>query len=333
MELRRLGNTGLQVSALGLGTLTWGRDTLEAECAAQLEAFIEAGGNLLDTSPTYGEGEAQKVLGSLLGTGGNRIARREDLVIVSKSGVNRRGERTFVEASRSAMLASLDDTLRELGTDYVDLWMVQVPDPETNFDVVLATLSAAYRSGKARYVGLSNHASWQVAYGAARLGNTVGGGIADSGLGLPGLAAVTNEYSLLNRELEREILPAATALGVGVLGWSALGRGVLTGKYRNSTPPDSRGASLHLQGFVKPYLTSEKRRIVESVATAAEGLHESVLAVSLAWVLSRPGLSSAIVGARTGDQLVQILRSVETKLPRQVATALNEVSDPINPLN
>lgn len=332
--MRRLGNTGLRVSALGLGTLTWGRDTLEDDCAAQLTSFLEAGGNVVDTSPTYGEGEAQRVLGSLISRGDNRVAKREDLVIISKSGVNRHVNHSFVEASRSALLGSLEASLRELGTDYVDLWMLQVPDPHTNFDAVLATLAMACQSGKARFVGLSNHNAWQAAYAAARLGNTAGGGlsIGVGGGSLPGLAAVTNEYSLLNRQIELEILPAARSLGFGVLGWSALGRGVLSGKYRSSTPPDSRGASLHLQGFVKPYLSSEKRRVVESVATAASGLGESVLAISLAWVLSRTDLSSAIVGARTAEQLHQILRAVDTKLPRQVASALDEVTDPVNPL-
>lgn len=332
MEMRRLGNTGLRVSPLGLGTLTWGRDTLEDECAAQLTAFLEAGGNVVDTSPTYGEGQAQQVLGSLISRGDSRVANRDELVIISKSGVLRRDNHSFVEASRSAMLGSLEASLRELGTDYVDIWMLQVPDEHTNFDAVLSTLVAAWQSGKARFVGLSNHNAWQMAYAAARLGNTFGGGLAGISASTPGLAAVTNEYSLLNRQIEVEILPAADALGIGVMGWSALGRGVLSGKYRSSTPPDSRGASPHLQGFVKPYLSTEKRRVVESVATAASGLGESTLAVSLAWVLSRPGLSSAIVGARTAEQLHQILRGLDTKLPRQVSSALDEVTDPINPL-
>lgn len=327
MDLRRLGTTGLRVSALGLGTLTWGRDTLESECAAQLEAFVNAGGNLIDTSPTYGQGRAQAVLGSLLRPGSpDAIVHRDDVVIVSKAGVSLRGAKSHVEASRSAMLSSLESTLLELKTDHVDLWLVQVPDPDTDFDQVLSTLYSAWSSGKTRYVGLSNHPGWMCSYAAARLG-TAGEGLVN----MPGLAAVENEYSLLNREVERSVIPAAKALGFGVLGWSALGRGVLTGKYRNSTPPDSRGASLHLQGFVKPYLEALPRRIVESVATAAQGLGKSPLAVSLAWILSREELSSAIVGARTAEQLNQILRVASTPLPHQLAQALDEVSDPFNP--
>lgn len=333
MEMRRLGITGLQISSVGLGTLTWGRDTLESEAVAQLEAFTAAGGNLVDTAPTYGEGQAEMVLGRMLGGRPSSdlegpaasVVNREDLVIVSKAGVGRRDGDSFVEASRKNLLGSLENTLRHLGTDYVDLWMVQVPDPQTDFDMLLGALWSAWSSGKARYVGLSNHCGWQCAYAAARLGGAT--------VNVPGLAAVENEYSLLNRQAETEILPAAQALGFGFLGWSALGRGVLTGKYRNSIPPDSRAASLHLQGFVEPYLQPRYRSIVESVATAAQGLDVSPLAVSLAWTLQKPGISSAIVGARTAEQLAQILRAQDTVLPRQLMQALDEVSNPRPPLN
>lgn len=331
MEMRRLGNTGLRVSALGLGTLTWGRDTLESEAATQLEEFVEAGGNLVDTSPTYGDGQAEVVLGRLLGQADSADGTgavcpnltREDLVIVSKAGVSRRHDESFVDASRTNLLSSLDRTLTNLGTDYVDLWLIQVPDPHTDFDQILATLWSAWSSGKARYVGLSNHAGWQCAYAAARL--------REGTVNVPGLAAVENEYSLLNRQAEAEVLPAAQSLGFGFLGWSALGRGVLTGKYRNSVPPDSRGASLHLQGFVQPYLQGRYRNIVESVATAAQGLEVSPLAVSLAWALQKPGVSSAIVGARSAEQFRQILGALATKVPRQVMLALDEVSDSRSP--
>lgn len=334
MEIRRLGNTGMRVSALGLGTLTWGRDTLESEAAAQLEAFVEAGGNLVDTSPTYGDGQAEQVLGRMLGHSSSSAmdaanaalsaVTREDLVIVSKAGVSRRHDESFVDASRHNLLSSLDRTLANLGTDYVDLWLIQVPDPHTDFDLVLGALWSAWSTGKARFVGLSNHAGWQCAYAAARL--------REGTVNVPGLAAVENEYSLLNRQAEAEVLPAAQSLGFGFLGWSALGRGVLTGKYRNSVPPDSRAASLHLQGFVQPYLQGRYRSIVESVATAAQGLEVSPLAVSLAWALQKPGVSSAIVGARSAEQFHQILGALGTKVPRQVMTALDEVSDPRLPV-
>ena len=314
MEMRRLGRSGLRVSALGLGTLRWGRDTLPDEAGAQLETFLEAGGNLVDTSPTYGDGLAEGVLGELMG----KVARREDLVIVSKAGLSAGEHSSPVHASRPALLQNLESSLKALGTDYLDLWMIQVPDPHTDFDAVLSTAWSAWSSGKARLIGLSNHTGWQCAYAAAKLGGTA--------LPAPGLAAAENEYSLLNRSIEADVIPAAQSLGYGVLAWSALGRGVLSGKYRNSTPPDSRGASIHLQGFVQPYLAPASRRIVESVATAAQGLDTSVLAVSLAWQLSRPGISSSLVGARTVEQLKQILRGAETKLPRQLIDALDEVS-------
>ena len=140
------------------------------------------------------------------------------------------------------------------------------------------------------------------------------------------IATTQNEYSLLNREIENEILPCATELKVGLLAWSPLGRGVLTGKYRNGVPSDSRGASPHFAGFVEPYLDERSARIVEAVQVAADGLGYSPLEVALAWVRDAIGVTCAIVGARTGAQLRGILRSEEISLPAIVRQALDEVS-------
>ena len=148
----------------------------------------------------------------------------------------------MVDASRGGLLSSLDASLRRLRTDHVDLWLVQTPDPRTPLDETVSALRLAVTSGRARYVGLSNHAGWQVARAATLLEREIG------------LTAVEAEYSLLQRGIEREVLPASTVLGVGVLAWSPLGRGVLTGKYRRTIPADSRAASPHLAGFVEPYL-------------------------------------------------------------------------------
>jgi aryl-alcohol dehydrogenase-like predicted oxidoreductase len=140
------------------------------------------------------------------------------------------------------------------------------------------------------------------------------------------IVSIQSEYSLLNREVEREVIPAAQALGFGFLPWSPLGRGVLTGKYRNGLPSDSRGASAHFAGFVEPYLDARSSRIVEAVCVAADGLGFSPLEVSLAWVRDAPGVTSAIVGARTGAQLRGILTSEQISLPEVVREALSEVS-------
>ena len=310
MELRKAGATGLNISRLGLGTMTWGRDTDEHEAADQARAFLDVGGNFLDTAAVYGAGDSEKVIGGLIGS----LFKREDVVIATKGGiVFVDGVRT-VNTSRGALLSELDASLKRLGTDYVDLWQVHTWDENTPLDDTLAALETAYQSGRARYVGISNYSGWQTARA-----------ITKQELKAP-IATTQVEYSLLNREIENEILPCVTELNVGLLAWSPLGRGVLTGKYRNGVPSDSRGASPHFAGFVEPYLDERAQRIVEAVQVAADGLGYSPLEVALAWVRDAVGVTSAIVGARTGAQLRGILRSEEISLPGVVREALDQVS-------
>jgi len=312
MEHRRLGRTGLQVSWLGLGTMTWSRDTDEHEARELLHDFVDAGGTLVDTSASYAQGGAEKLLGSLLGT----VVARRDVVLATKAGVRRTADGAVVDASRGALLDALDGSLARLGTDHVDVWLVQTPDPRTPLEETASALRLAVSSGRARYVGLSNHPGWQVARVASLL------------QGDPGLAAIEAEYSLLQRGIEREALPAAQALGAGLLAWSPLGRGVLTGKYRRTVPADSRGASRHLAGFVQPYLTSASAAVVEALATAAGGLERTPAEVALAWLRAREGMSSAVVGPRTPAQLCQLLAADELELPELLVTALDDVSMP-----
>ena len=165
-------------------------------------------------------------------------------------------------------------------------------------------------------MGLSNYPAWTTARAATLLAAPAG----------PGLAAVEVEYSLLQRGIERELLPAAEALGAGVLAWSPLGRGVLTGKYRSGTPSDSRAATEHFAGFVAPYLDQRGRGIVEGVARAADGLGWTPLEVALAWVRDRPGVTAPVVGARTAAQLRGALGVEELVLPPEIVAALDDVS-------
>jgi len=311
MEHRRLGRTGLRVSSLGLGTMTWSRDTDDHEAAEQLRDFVEAGGTLVDTSAAYADGGAETLLGTLIG----EVVDREDVVICTKAGVRRTAEGGMVDASRGALLDSLDASLRRLGTDRVDLWLA-TPDPRTPLEETVSALRHAVQVGKARYVGLSNHAGWQVARAATLLEPD------------PGLAAVEAEYSLLQRGVEREVLPACAALGAGLLAWSPLGRGVLTGKYRRTIPSDSRAASAHLAGFVQPYLTADAAGVVDAVVMAASGLDRTPLEVALAWVTSRPGVAGAIVGARTAAQLRGALTVHDLRLPPEIVVVLDELTAP-----
>ncbi|TNC17061.1 aldo/keto reductase [Georgenia sp. 311] len=310
MELRRAGRSGLLVSSVGLGTMTWGRDTDEHEAAEQLSVFLDAGGTLIDTAASYGEGAAEGLLGSLLAE-----VDRRDVVLCSKAGVRHGRSGSRLDASRSTLLDTLDESLAALGTDHLDLWLVQAPDPHVPVEETLSALRHAVATGRTRYVGLSNHPAWYQGYAAAQLAQDA-----------TGLAAVEVEYSLLERSVEHEVVPASDALGTGLLAWSPLGRGVLTGKYRSTVPADSRAASPHLRGFVEPYLTERSRGIVESVATAAAGLDRAPLEVALAWVRDAPGVTSAIVGARTAAQLRGALSATDLELPPAIRRALDDVS-------
>lgn len=315
MDLRRVGASGLQVSAIGLGTMTWGRDTDEHDASEQLEAFLDAGGTFVDTAASYADGAAEDLLGSLVGT----AVSREDLVICTKAGARRTRSRAGVlDASRRTILDTLDASLARLGTDHVDLLLVHAPDAGTPLIETLSALRHAGASGRARYVGLSNHPAWSLARAATLLEQDG-----------TGLAAAEMEYSLLQRGVEREVVPACRALGVGLLAWSPLGRGVLSGKYRRSIPADSRAASPHLRGFVEPYLTEEAHGVVEAVVTAADGLGRAPLEVALAWVRDAPGVASAVVGARTAAQLRGSLAAADLALPPAIRAALDDVTSPV----
>jgi aryl-alcohol dehydrogenase-like predicted oxidoreductase len=313
MQQRHLGRTGLKVSRLGLGTLTWGRDTDEHEARDQLKAFVEVGGTLLDTAAGYGDGASEELIGSLLGD----VVDRDDVVIATKAGVQRsRGSRE-VNVSRGHLLRGLDASLRRLGTDHVDLWQVHAWSDETPWEETLAALDHAVTTGRAAYVGVSNYSAWQMAQAATWQA------------AVPGRAPVASnqvEVSLLNRGAETELLAGAQSMGVGVLAWSPLGRGVLTGKYRSGTPADSRAASPHFSTFVGTDLDARASRIVEAVARAADGLQWSPLEVALAWVRDLPGVTSAIVGARTAAQLRGSLTAEECTLPPEIRRALDDVS-------
>lgn len=317
MERRHLGRSGLRVSRIGLGTLGWARDTGEQEAAAQLKAFWSAGGTLVDTADVYADGGAEHVLGRLL----DGLVARRDLVIATKAGSVPDPERR-VDASRGHLLAALDDSLDRLGTDHVDLWQLHAFDVHTPLEETLQALDAAVTSGRARYAGLCDFCGWQL----AKAGTWQ---LAAPGLRTP-LVSTQAEYSLLQRGVEREVLPGAHDLGVGLLARSPLGRGVLTGKYRHSTPPDSRGASSLLAPFVEPYLDEEAGRIVDAVATAADGLAVTPLQVALAWVRDRPGVASAVVGARTSQQLTDALSVEGLTLPEEITQALGDVSAPVH---
>jgi aryl-alcohol dehydrogenase-like predicted oxidoreductase len=293
--------------------MTWGRDTDEIEAADQCRAFLDAGGNFIDTAATYGDGDSERVIGGLIGT----LFNRDDVVIATKAGISFSNGVRNVDASRHALISELDKSLTRLGTDFVDVWQVHAWDESTPLDDTLSALDYAYTTGRARYVGVSNYSGWQIARAATKQ--------QANSMKAP-LTTTQNEYSLLNREVEVEILDSAQECGLGFLAWAPLARGVLTGKYRKGVPSDSRGAAPHFAKHIEPYLDSRSSRIVEAVAVAAEGLGYSPLEVALAWVRDAPGVTTSLIGARTGAQLRGVLKSEEISLPEIVRNALNDVS-------
>ena len=313
MEKRRAGTSGLTLSRLGLGTMTWGRDTDEIEAADQCRAFLDAGGNFIDTASTYGDGDSERVIGGLIGT----LFNRDEVVIATKAGIGFADGVRAIDASRHSLIAELDRSLSRLGSDFVDIWQIHAWDDATPLDDTLSALDYAYTTGRARYVGISNYSGWQIARAATKQQS--------NSMKAP-LTTVQNEYSLLNRNVELEVLDAAQECGVGFLAWAPLARGVLTGKYRKGVPSDSRGAAPHFAKHIEPYLDNRSSRIVEAVAVAAEGLGYSPLEVALAWVRDAPGVTSSLIGARTGAQLRGVLKSEEISLPDIVRNALDDVS-------
>ena len=315
MEHRPLGRSGLAVSRLALGTMTWGRDTDASEAGAQLRAFRDAGGTLIDTADVYAGGESERILGRLLAD----AEARSDVVLATKAGA-RAGSGPLGEGtSRRRLLDALDGSLRRLRTDHIDLWQVHTWHDGTPLEETLAALDAAVTSGKVRYTGISNYSGWQTAAAATWQKS------------LPARAPLVStqvEYSLLARGVEREVVPAAEHTGLGLLPWSPLGRGVLAGRYRGDAPDGSRAASPAWSRFVAPYLTENANRVVDAVRTAAEGLRVSAVAVALAWVRDRPGVVAPIVGARTAAQLEASLESETVVLPSTIRDALDDVSAP-----
>ncbi|GHF52345.1 aryl-alcohol dehydrogenase-like predicted oxidoreductase [Amycolatopsis bartoniae] len=308
MEKRQLGRSGLRVSRLALGTMSWGGETDADEAASQLVAFVDAGGTLVDTADIYADGECERILGGLLAD----VVPRDDVVVATKA-VARRTDGPFGGgASRGALLSALDGSLRRLGVDHLDLWQLHAWDDAVPLAETLSALDYAVTSGKVRYAGVCNYSGWQLATAAATSG-------------VP-LVSMQAEYSLVERGVEREVVPAARHHGVGLLPWAPLGRGVLTGKYRTGTPADSRGASPAYAGYVEQHRTDRAARIVEAVSTAADGLGTSPLAVALAWVRDRPGVVAPVVGARDTGQLTGSLAAEDIVLPHAIKAALDDVS-------
>jgi aryl-alcohol dehydrogenase-like predicted oxidoreductase len=321
MQHRNLGRSGCAVSSLALGTMTFGAETDEAGARAQLDTFVAAGGNLIDTADVYSEGLSEEIIGRWLAA--RPRGTREAVVLATKGrfpigpGPNDGG------LSRRHLQRALDDSLRRLGVDEVDLYQVHAWDPLTPIDETLRVLDDFVRSGKVRYVGLSNFAGWQVqkAVSVARE------------LRLETPVTLQPQYNLLVREIEWEIVPSCLEAGLGLLPWSPLGGGWLTGKYRRDTrPTGATRLGEDPDRGVEAYAGRSSRQrtwdVVEAVQRVADARGVSMAQVALAWLLQRPAVTSVILGARTLEQLRDNLGAARLRLGEDEVGALDGASDP-----
>jgi aryl-alcohol dehydrogenase-like predicted oxidoreductase len=320
MEYRTLGNSGCAVSRLCLGTMTFGTETDEDGAHAQLDRFIEAGGTLVDTADVYSHGVAEEIIGRWFASRAADVT--EPVVLATKGRMPMDDTPNGSGLSARHLTRALDASLRRFGLESVDLYQVHAYDPLTPLEETLRTLDQFVRAGKIGYYGLSNFTGWQLtkAVWLARAMN-----VAEP-------VTLQPQYSLLAREIEWEIVPAVLDAGLGLLPWSPLGGGWLSGKYKRDERP---AGETRLGDDPNRGMEAYDRRgtdrtwsVIDAVQKIAEDRSVTMAEVALAWVTDRPGVTSTILGARTLSQLETNLRAAGLHLTEAETTALDAASDP-----
>ncbi len=324
MDYRQLGSSGLRVPVLSFGTGTfggsgplfgaWGNSDA-AEARRLIDICLDAGVNLFDTADVYSDGAAEEVLGAAIS------GRRDAVLISTKTGLPTGDGPGDWGVSRTRLIRAVEDALRRLGTDHIDLLQLHAFDASTPVEELLATLDMLVTSGKIRYAGVSNYPGWQLMKALA----------AADRHGWPRFVAHQVYYSLIGRAYEADLMPLAADQGVGALVWSPLGWGRLTGKIRRDSPLPE-GSRLHDTAiFAPPVEDAHLYRVVDALEAVAGETGKTVPQIALNWLLQRPTVSSVIIGARTEDQLRQNLGAVGwTLTPAQIA-ALDAASDVLPP--
>jgi aryl-alcohol dehydrogenase-like predicted oxidoreductase len=312
-----LGNSGLRVSPFCLGAMTFGEDwgwgSSVAESETIMARFIERGGNFIDTANVYTKGHSEKIIGDFIG---RDPARRDRTVIATKCFGNLyEGDPNGGGAGRKAIAASCEQSLRRLQTDYIDLYWMHSWDKFTPVEETMRALDDLVRAGKVRYIGLSDTPAWKVAQA-----QTIA-----SFRGWAPLIALQIEYSLIERTVEGELIPMALELGLGVTPWSPLRSGVLSGKY---TRENAKTAKADRGERVTQFLDEHTFAIIDELTRIAKAHNTTPAAVALAWVQSRPGVASTIIGARRLDQLDQNLEALDGRLTADEIAALDRLSAP-----
>jgi len=321
MKYCKLGNSGTVVSRLALGAMYFGNETSEADAFSILDAFVEAGGTLIDTADVYAAGASEQVIGRWLAARPAEISSR--IVLASKGRSGDRDRPNDVGLSRRHLHRALDGSLRRLGVETIDLYQLHASDMQTPVEETLSFLEGAVRSGKIQYYGLSNFKGWelQLLVSSAKAMN------------MPLPVTVQPQYSLLSRMVEWEVLAAARYNGLGILPWSPLAGGFLAGKYERGSKPasDTRagsGKGLY-QWTSADYAKSDQSwSTIDAVKQFAEEMDVPPSQIALAWLLAQPGVTAPIVGFRRLDHLAQNLGAAELVLNDDVMTRLNSVSAP-----
>jgi aryl-alcohol dehydrogenase-like predicted oxidoreductase len=323
MEHRTLGNSGCAVSAYCLGTMTFGEESDEEVAHAQLDRFVEAGGTLVDTADVYAGGESERIIGRWFASRPPEVTDR--VVLATKGRFPTDDSPNGAGLTARHLTRALDASLERLGLDHVDLYQAHAWDPHTPLEETLRTLDGFVRAGKIRYYGFSNFTGWQLTK-AVHLSRQ---------LALVPPVSLQPQYSLLVREVEWEIVPAARDAGLGLLPWGPLGGGWLTGKYRRGEQPT--GATRLGEDPDRGMEAWDRRgtertwQVVEAVQKVADARGVSMAEVALAWLTDRPGVTSTILGARTVEQLDGNLRAADVRLTEEETDALDAASDPHAP--
>ncbi len=310
MNLRRLGDSGLKVSEIGLGCNNFGVRVDQAGTQAVVDAALEAGINLFDTADVYGEQRSEVFLGAAL------AGRRQQAIIATKFG-NPTGASPYQRgASRRYVVEAAEASLRRLGTDYIDLYQLHRPDPDTPIDETLAALDDLVRAGKVRYVGASNFEGWRIADAdwAARTAHRTR------------FVSAQNHYNLLRREAEVEVIPAAERFGLGLLPYFPLASGLLTGKYRRGEAPPE-GTRLAANGRrAEEALTPANFDRLDRLQAFASARGKTLLDLAFAWLLARPVVSSVIAGATRPEQARANVAAAEWRLSAEEAAEIERLA-------
>ncbi|MNM03482.1 L-glyceraldehyde 3-phosphate reductase [compost metagenome] len=311
LKYQRLGNSGLQVSQLGLGTNAFGKRADQAASTAVLHTALDRGINFIDTANIYAGTESERIIGEAL------AGRRHEAVLATKAGLVRSPGPGGSGSSRFHLMRELEDSLRRLKTDYVDLYQIHTFDPNTPLEETLRTLDDMVSSGKVRYIGASNYAAWELMKAL---------GISER-MGLTRYVSLQCSYSLADRTPEREYTPLCLDQGVGIIPYFPLAGGILTGKYSGGggAPAGSRADTD--PNFAR-FLTPERIALGEETSRLAAGLGTTPTALSLAWLMNRPAVSTVIVGATRAGQLEDSLESIALELSAEIMERLDEISRP-----